>query len=528
MPNISLNSRSSFHRGFLLAFGPAMSALMYGMLVNFAPSLAYEARATAAIATLMAIWWMTEAIPLPATALLPIVLFPLANVFPGEAKPIEVAVVPYAHRLVFLFMGGFLIALSIEKWNLHRRIALTTLLAVGTSPDRLIAGFMIATASLSMWISNTATTLMMLPIAMSVVKLMFDQTADSRKAALGQDVPPGKELAPAAKQIARFATCLMLCVAYASSLGGLSTFIGTPPNGRIKAYLDDIERPISFISWMGFALPLSLVMLVLTWFILTRIIFRYKLPEIEGGRGLIRSELRKMGPVSRGEWTVLIVFMLTAFLWFFRQPLANWDWLVKSFPPIARLDDSIIAMMGGLVLFLIPVNLSRGEFALDWKTAEKLPWGILLLFGGGLSLAVAFEKSGLGAAIGQWVSSQSSMSIVALVVLVTVMVVFLTELTSNLATANLLIPILDQVAAGIQTSDGVGIDPLILVVPAALAASCAFMFPVATPPNAIVFASGHVRIGQMMKAGVALNLLAIILIPLLVYLLGPMMLGIKL
>ena len=527
MPLSLFSANSPANRIFRIALGPILAAVVYGYLAVAVPELAYEARATAAVATLMALWWMTEAIPLPATALLPLVLLPLAGVFPGESKPIEVAAAPYAHRLVFLFMGGFLIALSIEKWNLHRRIALTTLLAVGTGPYRLIAGFMIATAALSMWISNTATTLMMLPIAMSIVRLMYEQNQQPLDLSL-ETTPPQLPEQRQRRDIERFATCMMLCVAYAASIGGLSTFIGTPPNGRIKAYLDDIDRPISFMSWMGFALPLTIVLLLLTWLLLTRVVFRFKLPKLPGGRVMIQSELREMGRVSRGERTVLIVFLMTAFLWFFRQPLANWEWLAKTFPPVTRLDDSVIGMMGGLILFVIPVDLSKREFALDWKTAEKLPWGILLLFGGGLSLAVAFEKSGLGAAIGQWVSSQGNLSLMALVVLVTILVVFLTELTSNLATANLLIPILDQVARGIQTEQGTGVDPLILIVPAALAASCAFMFPVATPPNAIVFASGHLRIGQMIRAGFVLNILAIILIPFLVFLLGPPLLGIKL
>ncbi len=541
MQSVEKSKSLALKRLVCLLLGPILAIVVFTVMSSASEPVDFSARAMAAIVTLMAVWWMTEAIPLPATALLPIVLFPLIGVHQNEPNPLAATLEPYAHKMVFLFLGGFLIALAIEKWNLHRRIALSILLCVGTKPDQLIAGFMLATAGLSMWISNTATTLMMLPIAMSIVSLLINQTKRARATEAGVDKLPSTEgdqtdpnssgdraeAESADPNIRRFATCMMLCVAYAASIGGLSTFIGTPPNGVIKGYLDEIGRPIPFFTWMMFALPMSIVLLGLTWILLTKVVFRFKLDPLDGGRDLIRGELSKLGRVSRGEWSVIVVFLMTAGMWMFRQPLGNWDWLVSVCPPVGRLDDSIIAMAGGLVLFIIPVKLGKNEFALDWETATKLPWGILLLFGGGLSLAKAVGASGLGLVICGWVEQQDALSIVALIILVTVVIVFLTELTSNLATATLFVPILAEIAVGIQTPEGAGIDPLLLVIPAALAASCAFMLPVATPPNAIVFASGHISIRQMMKGGLVLNLVAICLIPITVYFLGPLILGLE-
>ena len=490
-----------------------MAMAMYWWLPERMPRLTAEAQATAAVGTLMAVWWMTEALPLPATALLPLVLFPLAGVFPFKQ-----AADPYANRFIFLFMGGFMIALAIQRWNLHHRIALLTVLAVGTKPTRLIGGFMIATAMLSMWISNTATTVMMLPIGLSVIVLLADRVGHESGAS-----PPhsGEESSSGAERLHGFPVCMMLGIAYAANIGGIGTLVGTPPNVFLAAFLqDNLAIDIGFARWMGLGLPLVVLFLFLTWLLLTRVVFPIRIKEIPGGRELIGGELKKLGAMSRGEWTVLCVFLSMATAWVVRGPLTRWAWLIDQLPPVANLDDTIIALIGALSLFLIPVDARRGVFALDWETARRLPWGVLLLFGGGLSLAAAVRSSGLDRAIGEELSALDWLPTMALVVVVTAVVIFLTEVTSNTATATTFLPILAGVAAGI------GAEPLVLLVSGTLAASCAFMLPVATPPNAIVYGSGHVRIGQMIQAGFWLNLIGIVLIPLLMYTLGAWTLGI--
>ncbi len=534
-----------------LIVGPLLALLCWITLAERAPLLPVEARATAAVALLMGVWWMTEAIPLAATALLPLVLFPLCGVYQsglqvGDAvvcpnpaggssveatvelisdemitvrlddkpwrfrrdeivvlkKPVPVqrAATPYASRYVFILMGGFLMALGIQEWGLHRRIALLTVLMVGTSPRRLIAGFMLATAVLSMWISNTATTAMMLPIAMSVVALLrssFDSQASGERDPASQ-----------------FATCLMLAVAYSASIGGLGTLIGTPTNLLIASVLEEAGQPVSFAGWLLLAQPLVVLLLFTCWWYLTRIAVPVDVEQIPGGRKLIQDQLKEMGPMSRGERTVLAVFMVTALMWIIRRPLTNWTWLVDQLPMVGRLDDTVIAMAGALAMFIIPVNWRQLRFALGWQRVSELPWGVLLLFGGGLSLAAAVNASGLGLAICELVVQASFGSVLLLVLISTLMVILLTEMASNTAAASLTLPILAVAAGSFPTS------PTLLwlvVIPAGLASSCAFMLPVATPPNAIVFASGEVRIRDMIRAGSGLNLLAVIVIPLYVW-----------
>ncbi|MCP4711053.1 MAG: DASS family sodium-coupled anion symporter [Planctomycetes bacterium] len=502
--------------------GPILSIAIYLLLPGDISQMTAEARATASIGVLMAIWWMTEALPLPVTALLPLILFPLAGVFPDPTKgsQIQQAASPFANRFIFLFMGGFMIALAIEKWNLHRRIALLTVLAVGTKPARMIAGFMIATAILSMWISNTATTVMMLPIGLSVITLVKDRFGS----ASDQNKPPEDPSENMAQDLSQFGICLMLGIAYAASIGGVGTLVGTPPNVFFASFMDEqYGITLGFGTWMGFALPLVVIFLFLAWLILTKVVFPVKIKQIPGGKELIRQELRKLGPMSQGEWTVLVVFLLTASAWVLRGPLTTkWDWLIEQVPAITRLDDTIIALIGALLLFIIPVDIKNFQFALDWQTARRLPWGMLLLFGGGLSLAAAVTASGLDKWIGQLLSELDGLSPIILIILVTAVVIFLTELTSNIATATTFLPILGGVALQF------GIDPLMLLAPAALAASCAFMLPVATPPNAIVFGSGYIQIGQMIKAGLWLNIIGLILIPLFMYTLGAWILSVTL
>jgi solute carrier family 13 (sodium-dependent dicarboxylate transporter), member 2/3/5 len=482
--------------------GPILALVVFLWLPHGEGGLPDAARACGGVATLMAVWWMTEALPLEATALLPLVLLPLAGVYSENA--FKRAAAPFADPAIFLFLGGFLIALAIERWGLHRRIALLTLLAVGTSPARLIGGFMLATALISMWISNTATTVMMLPIGLSVVHLLSDRLEHPRNATEGVPYHAGN-----------FAVCLLLGIAYAASLGGFATLVGTPPNVFFKGFMSGRDVEIDFWRWMLFATPLSFVYLLLAWLLMTRILFPLGQVSIPGGRQLIRDELARLGPMSRGEWTVLVVFLGTAGLW-----MAG-GWLRNNVASLKVLDDYLIAMIGALVLFMIPVDPARHVFALDWKTAVRLPWGVLLLFGGGLSLAQALTESGLAQWIGQQVAVLRGLPTLLQIVLIVAIIVFSGELTNNLSAVVALLPILFEVAVGMQ------LDPLLFCVPAAVAASCGFMLPVATPPNAIVFGTGHMRLGQMVRAGFWLDLLAVVLIPLFTYVAGNAVLGIR-
>ncbi|MAV37690.1 MAG: anion transporter [Planctomycetaceae bacterium] len=449
-----------------------------------------RARATAAVAVWIAVWWITEAIPLPVTALLPLILFPACGIV-----RIQVAAQAYANKYIFLFMGGFMLAIAMQRWDLHRRIALLTVRSVGTSPRQLVAGFMLATAFLSMWISNTATTVMMLPIGLSLIQL-FRQPSAAGSA-------PQSETA--------FGVCLMLGIAYAASIGGMATLVGTPPNALLASFLHQRGVSLGFAEWMFFALPLATTLLVITWFLLTRILFSLPTAEASAGAKVIDSEWAKLGPMSRAEWLVLSIFVATAAAWILRKPMTEWEALMERVPLIGRIDDTWIALVAAVSLFLIPSDLKRGPFLLDWETARGLPWGVLLLFGGGLSLAAAMEESRLAYWIGGQFAAMGHLPVFWIVVAVGVTVIFFTEITSNLATASALLPVLYAVARGY------GLDPLWLLIPAALSASCAFMLPVATPPNAIVFGSGHVKIGAMVRSGLWLNALAAILIPLFVY-----------
>ena len=498
MPSAAVQSDSSTSRTGLigLILGPIAAI---ALLILGPDSMSDAARATACVGTLMAIWWMTEALPLPATSLLPIALLPILGV-----APIGQVTAPYAHKFIFLFMGGFMLALAMERWSLHQRIALLTLLLFGTSRRRIVAGFMAVTAALSMWVSNTATTVMMLPIALSVLALTASDDDDNSNT----NAETKTDEAPKS----RLDLCLLLGVAYAASIGGIATIIGTPPNVFLAGYLRETQGiDISFLQWMSIGLPLSIVFVIIAWAMLTFILHPVGPEQIKGGRELIRSELGALGRPSRGEWVVFVVFISTALAWMLRQPLADWAWFAQHVPAINRLDDAGIAIIAALVLFIIPIHPSRSVFALDWRTARRLPWGILLLFGGGLSLASAVQSSGLDAWIGGHTTALAGAPHWLVILTITALVIFLTELTSNTATAATFLPILGGAAIGM------GIEPLQLVIPAALAASCALMMPVATPPNAIIFGSERIRIQDMMRAGLWLNLIGIILITLCAY-----------
>jgi solute carrier family 13 (sodium-dependent dicarboxylate transporter), member 2/3/5 len=493
--------------------GPLLAVVCYCLVRQFADDLAEPGRVTAAIGVWMAVWWVTEAVPLPVTSLLPLVLFPL-----GDVLTTEEAARPYADPNIFLFLAGFLIALAVERWNLHRRIALLTLLAVGVNPRNLIGGIMLATAALSMWISNTATAAMMLPIGLSLIRLLREQLKISDSDEATND--------PAAEQESRgewkrFSSCVMLGIAYSASIGGLGTLVGTPTNIYLAGFARRNGIQIGFAAWMQLALPLVAVFLFSAWWLMTRWILPVRLASLPGGRAVIRDQLRQMGKTSRGEWTVLIVFLSVALAWVFRVPLTRWEWLTALIPPVRRLDDTMIALIGAILLFLIPVDSKKNILAMDWSLATRLPWGVLLLFGGGFSLAEAVKQSELADWIGNAISILDAAPPLVVVIAVTAMIVLLTELTSNTPTAAAFLPILYGIAPRLDA------DPLLLLIPATLAASCAFMLPVATPPNAIVFGSGYVSIREMARAGIWLNVLAIVLVPLAVYLLGPWALGVR-
>lgn len=462
-------------------FAGPLAFLLMLFLVQPA-GLSHGALVVLASAAWMAIWWVTEALPTPATALLPIILFPLfAEIGIAEAAA------PYAHKFIYLFLGGFILASAMEKWDLHKRIALQIISKVGTNQHQIILGFMIATAFLSMWISNTATAVMMMPIASAVIKGQ-EKTADN------------------ANSNEQFGKALMLGIAYSASIGGMATLIGTPPNLIFAGVVEEMfEVEISFLEWMKIGLPISMILLFGTWLYLTRIAFKYEVKTSEGSAEMIKTRLANLGKLSAQERKVLIVFVLTAIAWITRS------FLQELFLP--GLDDSIIALICGLVLMTLPAGKNeRSERQLyAWTDTVNLPWGILILFGGGMALAAAFESTGLALWIGGGLTSFNFGSIFLVLLILVAGVNFLTEFTSNMATTAMLLPILPAIAIT------VGIHPYLLMVGTTFAASCAFMLPVATPPNAIVFGSGMIEVKDMVRAGIWLNILSISLITLMVY-----------
>ncbi len=472
-------AESSQSRGAVLAawigliLGPLL--LLACILTDPPGGLSEKAWLTVGLAALMAVWWSTEAIPIPATSLLPILLIPLLDI-----DTLAKATAPYANPTIFLFLGGFLLGLAMQRWNLHKRIALATLLAVGNQPSRQIAGFMIATAFISMWVSNTATSIMMLPIGLSVIGLLIAGSEE--------------------KEGARFAVALLLGIAYSASVGGIATLIGTPPNALLAAFMrENYDVQIGFGQWMLLGLPLSIGMLVFIWWSLTRGGFR-----LAGGdsRGLLEKEMAALGPMSRAEKMVAVVFVLAAAAWIFQPLLADY---------IDGVNDTSIAMAAAIALFLIPVDLHKRVFLMDWEQANKAPWGVLLLFGGGLSLAGVIGASGLAEWIASSLGAFDTLPLLAMIALVVTVIIFLTEITSNTATAAAFLPLLGALAVA------QGLSPEMLAIPAAVAASCAFMMPVATPPNAIVFGTGQLPIQAMIKAGFVLNLFGVLLVSLLCY-----------
>ncbi|QWC85545.1 DASS family sodium-coupled anion symporter [Nocardioidaceae bacterium] len=499
----------------LLGLGVLLGGATYAALLG--ADLSPGARVTAALGVLMAVWWMTEAIPLAATALLPLVVVPALT-----QQTIDDSAAPYADPIVFLFLGGFLIAIAMQKWDLHRRIALLTLRRVGTAPRRIVLGMMIATAFLSMWVSNTATTLMMLPIALSVLTLVIDNSAAEEDGDAGSRIKDGEAVREVVSDpdVRVFGVALVLSVAWAASIGGLGTLLGSPPNAIVAGYLaSELDKPVGFAQWMLLGVPLVVVFLLLAWLLITRVLYRFGLDSLPGGAELIDRQLTELGPMSRGEKSVLAVFAGAAFFWIVPGLLSNVDSLAEAAPVLGQVDDTVVAIAAGVALFLIPGD-SEGRRLLAWSDAERgLPWGVLLLFGGGLSLAAAVAATGLDEWFGQQVQGLEALPVVLILAAVVVIVLLLTEMTSNTATAATFVPVLGGVAVGI------GVDPTTLLIPAALAATCAFMLPVGTPPNAIVFGSGAVTIREMARGGAVLNVVGVLLITLATVTIGPFALG---
>jgi len=438
----------------------------------------------------MVVLWITEAIPIPATGLLPLALFPLLGV-----GSIEETASPYANPILFLFLGGFLLAASMERWGLHRRLALTIIRASGTAPRRLVAGFLGSAAFLSMWISNTAATLLLLPIGVSVLQL-----GDQARAGTSGEAGSG-DLAPA----------LILAIAFGAGIGGVATLIGTPPNALTAAFLlETYDVRIGFARWMAMGLPLALLALPLAYALLVRIAFRVEGEEIPGGRGLIDREIAALGKIGRGEAIVAGTFLLAAAGWIARPMLQG---------RIPGLSDAGIAMLAALALFLAPVSWRRREFALDWSSAQRIPWGVLVLFGGGLSLAAAIERTGLASFLARGFGNLGDWPPMAIIALIALVVILFSELASNTATAAAMLPVVGALALS------TGLDPATLVVGAGLAASGGYMLPVATPPNAIAYGTGRITVPQLARAGALLDLVFLLLVSAVATLLVPRILG---
>ncbi len=431
----------------------------------------------------ISIWWVTEAVPLATTALVPIVIFPLTG-----ALDISETTASFGHKYIFLYLGGFIMAIAIEKWDLHRRIALNIINIIGSNISRIILGFMIATAFLSMWISNTATSVMMLPIGMAIVSQYKKQSNGDGNSSFGKG--------------------MMLAIAYSASIGGFATLIGTPPNLVLAGILEELYNvKISFVQWISFGLPLSTLLIFICWKYLTRTAFNFENIEFPGGRTEIRKMLHSLGGISFEEKAVLMVFVSTAVLWIFRSMIE------KLIPGI---DDTVIAVTSATILFILPQKDNK-ERLINWEDTKKVPWGIMLLFGGGLAIAKGFTTTGLAEWIATRLTQLDGLYLILLILVLVAVVNFLTEITSNLATTAMLLPVLAPMAMSFN------LHPYMIMVSVTIAASCAFMLPVATPPNAVVFGSGYLRIPDMMKSGIFMNIISIIFITVLTYLLLPVL-----
>ncbi|MGB5203168.1 SLC13 family permease [Eudoraea sp.] len=463
-----------FNRKLGLISGPLLF-FIFANLPNFIPENE-SANSVIAVALWMVIWWITEAVSISVTALLPLVLFPVM-----EIMSITDVGANYGSPIIFLFFGGFVLALALEKVNLHKRIALNIIKITGTTPNKVVLGFMIATASLSMWISNTASTVVMLPIAMSVIGLLINDEDGYTK------------------NDQNFALSVMLGIAFSANAGGIATVIGTPPNSVMIGLLEnEYNIEISFLKWMTLGLPFSIILLIISYLVLVKWMFPNRQLKFKASKDVINSELKKLGPISGKEKMVLVIFGITVFLWIFRT-LIN-----KIFPGLG-LSDTIISMLAAISLFAVPYNIRKGDFIINWNDTQKLAWGILILFGGGLALAKGMSVSGIVDIVSNAIAT-SEISILFTASLLIILMLFMTELMSNVA----LVAVLAPVVAGIAI--GLGIPIIYLLIPVTIASSCAFMLPMATPPNAIVFASGYIKVHQMAKVGIVLNLIAVVLL----------------
>ncbi|MCM8558234.1 SLC13 family permease [Sphingomicrobium sediminis] len=479
-------------RGLAARIGLIAGPLV-GLLVTFllgGSELSPEGARTAGVATVMAIWWATEAIPVAATAFLPIVLFPTLGVLPMEDTTSR-----YAHPVIYLFFGGFVVALAIERCGLHRRIALNMVRLTGTNGAALVAGFMGAAAAISMWIANTSTTLMLVPIALSMIAVVRDSMTGLTE-----------------KQARHFATALLLGVAYGATLGGVSTLVGTPPNALMAGFMaDEYGVQIDFSRWMLVGVPVALIMLPITWLMLTKVMYKVNFKSTADAKAHVDRLRSELGPATTAERRIGMLFLFLVIGWVFRKP-------ISAALGIEGVTDTSVAMTAALLAFIIPAGSMPGRL-MRWRDMKKLPWGVLILFGGGLALAAAMSESGLSAFIGAQLAPLSSVHLAILIVAATAMVILLTELTSNLATTATFLPVMAAIA--MET----GNDPLTFIIPITLAASCAFMLPVATAPNAIVFSTGAVTIPQMMRAGLLLNLCGVVVLSIIALTLAPMVFG---
>ena len=474
---------------FSKKIGLLIAPLLFFVVLNLPFHLVSETGdAVIAVAIWMVLWWITEAVHIAVTALLPLILFPLLKVMPAADVGAN-----YGSPIIFLFFGGFILALALEKVNLHKRIALTIIKMTGTTPNKVILGFMIATAFMSMWISNTASTVVMLPIAISVIKLLID----------GED--------GFTKGDKNFALSIMLGIAFSANAGGVATVIGTPPNSVLIGLLEsEYNTQISFLKWMTMGLPFSIMMVSLCYLVLVKIMFPCNNIKFSTSANVISDELKNLGKISKQEKRVLTIFAITVSLWITRT-------LINYIFPGLQLSDTIISLIGAISLFAIPMNFKKGDFVLHWNDTSKLAWGILLLFGGGLAIAQGFQSSGLANWIAENLTQLNGFSLFIILLVLITAVNFLTEITSNLATTAMLLPILAPTAVIL------GVHPYILMVGATLAASCAFMLPVATPPNAVVFGSNYLKISDMVRVGILMNIISIIIIFMMVYFILPIL-----
>ncbi len=494
-----------------MAAGPLAAIAVYLLVPSVGgdgAALSEGGRAVVAVGTLMAVWWMTEALPIEATSLLPLLLFPLLG-----ANSIDDAAAPYASKEIFLFMGGFMLGAAMERWGLHRRIALMTMSVVGTSPLMLIAGLMLVTAGMSMWVSNTATAIVMLPIGMSVVRTALEAPG----------APAGDRTAPGSRGAANFGACVVLGIAYAASIGGLGTLIGTPPNTFLAGFYEkSMGQTLSFQRWLWVGVPLVALFLPLSWAALTLVAFPVRSVKIGGARAMIREQLAALGPMRGTEWAVLATFLGAAGAWIFRPQICRALGLVRtdsSGNESPLLSDAGIAIGAALVLFVIPVSVKERKFVLDWPTASRLPWGVLLLFGGGLSLADAMTSTGCNVFLGSLFTGIERLPTWLMVLVIAATVTFLSELASNIAVTAAMLPVMRAVEVKLNLAPGA------LLIPTTLAASCGFMLPVATAPNALAFATGQAPMRSMLRGGILLDIIGVALITLVTTLLGPRVLG---